>query len=132
WGKTIDSGWQDWDVEIHCHPWTVVQVATAQENHGSKKRLIKVRYNLRLSSTTRLLGVLGVLAAGTAALLVGWEAAAALGALPPFALGAWWLGTRRASRAVALFDGVAGSLQLIRCDANALPRPPRDEWRPDA
>src|SRR5207247_9838921 len=26
WGKTIDSGWEDWDLEIDCHPWTVVRV----------------------------------------------------------------------------------------------------------
>ena len=26
WGKTLDTGWDDWDVEIYCHPWTVVQV----------------------------------------------------------------------------------------------------------
>src|SRR5205823_10374538 len=30
WGKTVDSGWEDWDVEIYCHPWTVVQLSTVQ------------------------------------------------------------------------------------------------------
>src|SRR5207249_5391351 len=34
-GVTVDSGWSDWDVEVHCDPWAVVQVCTAQENHGS-------------------------------------------------------------------------------------------------
>jgi hypothetical protein len=24
WGKVIDSGWSDWDVEVHCHPWTIL------------------------------------------------------------------------------------------------------------
>ena len=31
WGKTLDSGWSNWDLEVYCHPWTVVQVCTAQE-----------------------------------------------------------------------------------------------------
>src|SRR5262249_13332145 len=55
WGKTLDTGWRDWDLEIYCHPWTVVQVCTAQEEHGSGKRLIRARFGLRTSGYTRLL-----------------------------------------------------------------------------
>src|SRR5262249_29815779 len=47
WGKTIDSGWEDWDLEIHGNAWTALQVCTAQEDHGQGKRLIRVRYRLR-------------------------------------------------------------------------------------
>ena len=36
WGKTLDSGWEEWDLEVHCHPWTVLQVCTAQEDHGGR------------------------------------------------------------------------------------------------
>ena len=55
WGKSLDSGWSDGDLEVHCHPWTTVQVCTAQEDHGSGKRLIRVRYRLRLSAFTKVL-----------------------------------------------------------------------------
>src|SRR5207247_5580167 len=64
WGKTIDSGWENWDLEIYCHPWTVVQVCTAQEIHGSRQRLIRVRYRLRPSGYTKLLGFAALSAAG--------------------------------------------------------------------
>ena len=43
WGKAVDSGWKDWDLEVYCHPWTVIQVSTAQEDLGGPKRVIRVR-----------------------------------------------------------------------------------------
>jgi hypothetical protein len=55
WGKTIDTGWRDWDLEIYCHPWTVVQVCTVEEEHGSEKRMIQARFRLRTNGYTRLL-----------------------------------------------------------------------------
>ena len=60
WGKTIDSGWENWDVEVYCHPWTVVQIATAQEDHGGGRRSIRVRYRLRPSGYTKFMGVLAL------------------------------------------------------------------------
>ncbi len=35
-------------------PWTVVQVCTAQEEHGGQRRLIRVRFQLRFSNYTRV------------------------------------------------------------------------------
>jgi hypothetical protein len=123
WGKTIDSGWSDWDVEIYCHPWTVVQVCTAQEDHGSGKRLIRVRFRLRPSGYLKVLGGAAALTAVAAAGLLAWPAAAGatqlLGAclgICAVCLGVWWRGTRRASQAIAVFDAKAGDLGLIRCD----------------
>src|SRR5262249_61278331 len=76
WGKTIDSGWSDWDVEIYCHPWTVVQACTAQEDHGSGKRLIRVRFRLRPSGYLKVLAGAAVLAAVAAVGLLAWPDAA--------------------------------------------------------
>jgi hypothetical protein len=67
-GKTIDSGWSDWDLEVHCHPWTVVRVSTAQEEHGGGKRLIRVRYRLRPGRSMKGLTLAGALAGVVAAL----------------------------------------------------------------
>src|SRR5579872_1350325 len=61
WAIKIDSGWTEFDAEIVCHPWTVLQLCTAQEDHGGGRRLIRVRYRLRPSED------LGMLLAGTAA-----------------------------------------------------------------
>jgi hypothetical protein len=116
WGKTVDSGWEDWDLEIYCHPWTVVQVCTAQEEHGGGKRLIRVRYRLRPRGSTKALAVVGVLTACAAAVLQAWPAAAVGGVLLAASFGAWWRGTGRASRALALFDAYAAELGLIRCE----------------
>jgi hypothetical protein len=123
WGKTVDSGWSDWDLEIYCHPWTIVQVCTAQEEHGSGKRLVRVRYRLRASGYMRAVGTLATLAAVIAVSLLEWapfQATSILGvSLGGWAacFGLWWRGTRRASQAVAVFDFLARSLGLLRCGA---------------
>jgi cellulose synthase/poly-beta-1,6-N-acetylglucosamine synthase-like glycosyltransferase len=130
WGRTIDSGWKEWDLEIYCHPWTVVQVCTSQEDHGGKKRLLRVRYRQRLSATTMLIGQLTVLTGVVSSFVLGWPALAAAGAVV-LGLGpiVWWLGTRRAAHAVALFEGVAEQLGLIPCSA-ASPSPRKQSVPP--
>lgn len=116
WGKTIDTGWRDWDLEIYCHPWTVVQACTVQEEHGSGKRLIQARFRLRTSGYTRLLvgGACG--SAMIAAMFQLWPAAIVAALLVVAGLGAWISGVFRAGQAVGAFDIVAGQLGLIRCD----------------
>ena len=116
WGKTLDSGWSHWDLEIHCHPWTVVQVCTAQEEHGGGKRLIRVRYRLRLSGYTRTLALGAVVSAGAALVFLSWVPATVAALLAAACLGVWWRGTRRARHVVALFDSIARELGLIRCE----------------
>jgi len=130
WGKTIDSGWSDWDLEIYCHPWTIVQITTAQEEHGGQKHLLRVRFCLRPSSYLKALGSLALLSAFIAVgLFVEWPApfgaalfliAAVGGAALCFA--AWWRGTFRASQAVAVVDAMAADMGLIPCGKNPAPR----------
>jgi len=119
WGKTIDSGWESWDLEIYCHPWTVVQVCTAQEDHGARKRLIRVRYRLRPSGHTKSLGVAAALAAGAACLFQAWPVATLAGVLLAAGLGAWWRGRYQASQAVRLFDAAAKEIHLVPCEPRA-------------
>ncbi len=139
WGKTIDSGWSDWDLEVYCHPWTVVQITTAQEEHGGSKHLLKIRYRLRSSGYMHVLGVMTCLSAVITAGLLEWatqrEAALSVGICLAGAflgLGAWWRGTRRAAEAVAVVDAHARSLGLIPCNAvRATLDPGRPEARPE-
>jgi hypothetical protein len=113
WGKTLDSGWSDWDLEIHCHRWTVVRVSTAEEDHGGGKRLIRVRYSLRPGGYLDAAGVVAALAGAGAAWLRLWPVVAAAGGLLAAGLFLWWRGTRAAARAVALFDQAAADLGAL-------------------
>jgi GT2 family glycosyltransferase len=128
WGKRLDSGWENWDLEVYCHPWTVVRVCTAQESHESDKRQIRVRYGLRPSGYTKGVAVAAITLVAAAAVVHGaalgqdlltgasaWAAAAGAALLFGFCLGAWWRGTRRAAQVVAVFDAMAGRLGLCRC-----------------
>jgi O-antigen biosynthesis protein len=115
WGKTLDSGWDDWDLEMYCHPWTVVQVSTADENHGNNRFMIRVRYRLRPSGYWKLLAFTGTIAAGVAAATWSWPAAAVAAACGAACAGLWWLGTSRASHALAVFDRWADECGLHRC-----------------
>jgi hypothetical protein len=112
WGKVIDAGWSDWDLEIYCHPWAIVKVCTSQEDHAGGRRLIRVRYRLRPNGCSKEIGVL----AAVAVALGTWPAALAAALLLSTCVGTWWFGTRRASRVMALFDLLASQMGAIRCE----------------
>jgi hypothetical protein len=119
WGKVIDAGWSNWDLRIYCQTWTVVEVCTAQEEHGAGKRLIRVGYRLRLRECTKVFYGVGLLATlGMAGINVNLAAAMLAVVLAAF-LAVWWHGAGRAARAVRVFDAVAEGLRLIRCDPAA-------------
>ncbi len=116
WGKTLDSGWSDWDLEIYCHPWTVVQVCTAQENHGGTRRLIRVRYRLRPSGYTKIIGWSSFLVALMGIGLPGWLTTGGVVLLVAFYFGLWWRGTHRAAKVTGVFDEMARNMGMFRCD----------------
>ncbi|MEC4811765.1 MAG: hypothetical protein SAK29_00525 [Scytonema sp. PMC 1069.18] len=45
----IDQGWSNWDLEIYQGIWSKVQLRVCTENHGGKKRVLRVRCALRMS-----------------------------------------------------------------------------------
>lgn len=61
WFVLRDAGWSDWDMEIHRHPWTSVRIRTVQEDHGSGRRLFRVRSTLRATPNLTIVGLLGAL-----------------------------------------------------------------------
>jgi GT2 family glycosyltransferase len=117
WGTTIDSGWSDWDLEVHCHPWTLARIYTAQEDHGGGKQLIRVRYQLHFSPFAKSLSALvlgaGLIATGLHPAYGGAVAVLLIGSL----LGAWWRGASLAGLTASGLNGLASSLGLISCDS---------------
>jgi hypothetical protein len=124
WGVAYDSGWEAWDLELHGHPWSRIEVRSVQEEHGGGKRLIRIGVRLRPSATAALLGVGGSLA------LLGLTAERTLltaEPVPPLLAAAvaapllvaaaliWARGRRLAAAAVAAFDAAARELGLIAC-----------------
>ena len=121
WGKVVDSGWSDWDLELSRDPWTVVRVATAQEDHGAGRRLIRVRFVLRPDGLVGVeLGLAG-LASLLAAMSGAGPAVAVASALAAIGIGCWWRGARRASAVVTAFDRAASAMGLIRVDERRKP-----------
>jgi GT2 family glycosyltransferase len=115
WGRVIDSGWSDWDLEIYCHPWTAVRVFTAEEEHGGNRKLIHVRYRLRTSGYLSAAAVLSVVASAVVTLF--WPSLGAPVAALVLAGGLtiWGRGVGRAAHVLALFDRWAEDLGMIRC-----------------
>jgi GT2 family glycosyltransferase len=122
WGKTIDSGWKEWDLEIHCDSWTVLHVCTVQEDHGGNRRMIRVRCRLRTSGYTKLLASGAAVAAPLAVIFQFWPGALAAGLFLGAALFVWLRGVHRALRAVGIFDVVARALNLVRCNVDGASR----------
>jgi prepilin-type N-terminal cleavage/methylation domain-containing protein len=117
WSKVVDAGWDSWDIHVFCHPWVVARIATAQEEHGGGKRLIRVRCAARPSGYTLLLcafamavALLGMLR-GSAPYLSAGAILANLGGI------AYWRGLCRATAVRDLMDSIAAELGLVECDA---------------
>jgi GT2 family glycosyltransferase len=115
WAKVIDAGWSPWDLTVYCTRWSLVQVCTAQEDHGAGKRLIRVRYQLRMRGAARVLAFAGTAGAVAVALLYPGLGAAAGILFPAACLSAWWRGLRPAGEVAGVFDAVAATMGLVAC-----------------
>src|SRR5262249_15249956 len=115
WAKVIDPGWSDRDLLVYCHPWTEVAVCTAQEDHGGRRRLIRVRFQARLRNAAWCLPAFALGLPGAPALGSPAAAAAAAAATLALGVGLWRRGLRRAAGALAVFDHAARRLGLTRC-----------------
>jgi hypothetical protein len=116
WGKTFHTPWSAADLQISCHPWTVLSVTTVQEAHARGARLIRARYRLGPTNFTKLVtfvGFLGAAAMGHFSYVVASVSAIALAAV---LMRSWRRGRTLAIQAIAVFDGLARRQGLIACD----------------
>ena len=116
WAIKVDSGWTDSDVEIYCHPWTVLHLCTAQEDHGSGRRLLRVRYRMQASEYLR---ALLAVTAGIALCALGLQSlplAVVCGILGGACQVLWLHGRTLASRAAGLVEMLALEMELTVCD----------------
>jgi GT2 family glycosyltransferase len=116
WGKVIDSGWSDWDLEVYCDRWTVVRISSAQEEHGGKS-LIRVRFRALPGRHVKLAAASAMVAAMVAAAFGGAPAGVTAAVLIAACAAVWRRGTRRAAALIAVMDGLADRLRLVRCGA---------------
>lgn len=123
WAKTLDTGWESWDLELFCNSWTVARMVTADEEHGGGKRLIRVRYLARPSGYAVALGGLATMLLLCAVLLASWPAAAVAALLFGIVSIGYWSGKRRCSALIALVDATALELGLIPCAQEETPLP---------
>jgi hypothetical protein len=115
WGLTLDTGWSEWDAEVFGHPWTCLRLTTVQEEHGSGRRLIRLRYRF---CPTWLAWIALAAAAGSIGLAACWQPgfAVALGAVATVAaLGIHRHGVRLAAQILDEFDGAAQAIGLTPC-----------------
>jgi len=115
WTKTIDTGWESWDLELFCNSWALARMVTADEEHGGGKRLIRVRYSARISGYAVALCGLATVVLICAAGLGSWSAVAIAALL--FGIGGlgYWSGKQRCSALISLVDTAALELGLIPC-----------------
>src|SRR5262249_53041519 len=88
----VDAGWSSWDLAVFCHPWTVLQLCTAQEDHGGGTRLIRLRCRMRACGCTHAVALLGAAAAAGALALPSWPLGAIAAGLLAFCGHTWWRG----------------------------------------
>jgi GT2 family glycosyltransferase len=58
WSYSIDTGWNDWDVQIYGSFWWLVRLRTVTEYHGGPKCLTRATLRLRMSGANVLLNFL--------------------------------------------------------------------------
>jgi len=115
WGVTLDTGWSDHDAEIFGHPWTCLRVTTVQEEHGSGRRLVRLKSRLAFTWVAWTAAAATAVSVGLAAAWNPALAAALAGAATVAALAIRGRGVRLAAQIADDFDDAAGALGFIPC-----------------
>jgi len=123
WPKMTDAGWSDGDLEIWRHSWSAVQICTTQEEHGGNKRLIRVRYRLRMRGIAKAAIIaagfilLGLAANAQFALAIAWGLLLFGGAAIMWSRCRWI-----ARNVLQLVEDAADELRLIRYRSSSAER----------
>jgi hypothetical protein len=80
-GAIVDSGWNDYDLEVRANPWTRVELKTADEEHGANKIANHVLARIKFTRISTMALAAGVASAAIVALVGPPELALGLGAL---------------------------------------------------
>lgn len=118
----LDSGWEDFDLELLANTWVGVRLQTACELYPEKRRLIRCRLWTIWTPTTKLCFV-GLIALGLALLRlqassVGWLAILMGGALCLWVLR---LSRKAKSEVIVLLDELAEGLGLVKLNTKKAP-----------
>ena len=60
WRYSVDTGWNDWDIQIYGNFWWSVALQTVTEDHSGAKRLTRVRIRSRLVPTTAIFNLIAL------------------------------------------------------------------------
>jgi glycosyltransferase involved in cell wall biosynthesis len=60
WRYSIDTGWNEWDIQIYGNFWWSIALQTVTEYHGSGKCLTRVRLRNRLVTTTVIFNLIAL------------------------------------------------------------------------
>jgi GT2 family glycosyltransferase len=83
----IDQGWSEWDIEVHRGLWARAKLMVAVENHGSARRVLRVRSKVHPSFLARIGAGVAIAMVGMAALVADLPVTIAIGLLSLLALG---------------------------------------------
>ncbi len=114
WAIRTDAGWSEWDVQIHCHPWTTPEICSAQEDHGSGRRRIRVRFRLRPSEYSAAIGGLVAIVAALACRFGELPILAPAVVLLAGFIVIWARGLALSAQAAGIINGIAREMGLLR------------------
>ncbi len=60
WRYSVDTGWNEWDIQIYGNFWWSIVLQTVTEDHTAAKRLTRVRLRNRLVTTTVIFSLLAL------------------------------------------------------------------------
>jgi len=71
WSYSLDTGWNDWDVQIYGSFWWIVRLRSVTEYHGGPKCLTRATLRLRMGGATALINFVALCAIAYHHFLVG-------------------------------------------------------------
>src|SRR5438477_11057354 len=124
WRYSVDTGWNEWDIQIYGNFWWSIALQTVTEDHSGAKRLTRVRLRNRLVTTTVIISLVAL------SIVIYRQLHAShldLWSVIPYSLFLIFLATRaRAlkSRVAELVDVAAHRAGLQRIDRRNIPAAP--------
>jgi GT2 family glycosyltransferase len=118
----IDQGWSAWDIEVHRGLWARGKLMIAVENHGSDKRVLRVRCGVQFSFLARLVSWMALAAVVAAVALADVPVTIMIALLAGLAVAAMAGGIRSLGQVMhQVVEIVADRLALVAVAARDRP-----------